>query len=175
MFAPHLPVLEIGLRVLLLGPIALLWVNALVRRIGLRTFSKMTAVDFVCTLATGSLLAACAKATSWSDYLQASLSILALLGLQALLTFLRRRSRRVMGVLENEPVVLMRRGVFDQARMDACRVTEADILAKLREANVLELSAAEAVILETTGDISVLHGGRPEAALLKDVRSGHGC
>ena len=40
-----------------LGLIALVWVILVVRVIGLRTFSKMTAFDFVITLATGSLLA----------------------------------------------------------------------------------------------------------------------
>jgi uncharacterized membrane protein YcaP (DUF421 family) len=36
-------------------------------------------------------------------------------------------------------------------------VTRADVLAKLREANVLRMEEVRAVVLESTGDISVLH------------------
>lgn len=36
-------------------------------------------------------------------------------------------------------------------------VSQADLMAKLREANVLQLSQVKAVVFETTGDISVLH------------------
>ena len=45
------------LRGALLGPLALLWVLCLSRIVGLRSFTKMTAFDFVATVATGSLLA----------------------------------------------------------------------------------------------------------------------
>ena len=53
------------------------------------------------------------------------------------------------------------------------RVTRDDILGKLREANVIDLSEVYAVVLESTGDISVLHGkdGKAlDARLLKDVK-----
>ena len=58
--------------------------------------------------------------------------------------------------------------------MQAARVTQDDLFAKLREANTLSMSEVRAVVLETTGDISVLHGpenGRPlEDAILFGVR-----
>lgn len=54
------------------------------------------------------------------------------------------------------------------------KVTESDLRAKLREANVLELSQVQAVVFETTGDIAVLHSDKAsqtvEAWLLEDVR-----
>ena len=43
---------------------ALFWVLVLVRIVGLRSFSKMTAFDFVATVAIGSLLASAAAATA---------------------------------------------------------------------------------------------------------------
>lgn len=39
------------------------------------------------------------------------------------------------------------------------RMTVEDLRGKLREANVLERAEVRAVVLETTGDVSVLHGG----------------
>jgi len=51
------------------------------------------------------------------------------------------------------------------------RVTEDDVRAKLREANVFNYHEVEAVVLETTGDVSVLHGGSNfDNDLLADVR-----
>ena len=42
--------------------------------------------------------------------------------------------------------------------MQKCKVTKSDLKAKLREANVIHLSEVKAVVFESTGDISVLHG-----------------
>ena len=53
------------------------------------------------------------------------------------------------------------------------RVTLGDLRAKLREANVTDLSQVKAVVFETTGDISVLHGQEVQEVqewLLADVR-----
>jgi len=56
-----------------------------------------------------------------------------------------------------------------QNMMDT-RVTRADVIAKLREANVTDLQQVLAVIIETTGDISVLHGEGPlDETLLEGV------
>jgi len=45
------------------------------------------------------------------------------------------------------------------------------VRAKLREANVFNYHEVEAVVLETTGDVSVLHGGSNfDNDLLADVR-----
>jgi uncharacterized membrane protein YcaP (DUF421 family) len=53
-------------------------------------------------------------------------------------------------------------------------VTEDDLRAKLREANVLTWDQVRAVVLETTGGISVLHTDDPdtrlEPELLENVR-----
>lgn len=50
-------------------------------------------------------------------------------------------------------------------------MTRSDVLAKLRGANVGSLSEVEAVILESTGDISVLNGhGSLDSAIMDGVR-----
>ena len=65
----------------------------------------------------------------------------------------------------------MRDGVFLEASMASSRVSRDDVLAKLRAANVLSLSEVRAVVLETTGDISVLHGDHLDDDLIRDVRA----
>jgi uncharacterized membrane protein YcaP (DUF421 family) len=153
------------LRVLLLGPVALVWVIVLVRVIGLRSFSKLTAFDFVVTLATGSLLATAASASGWQAYAQAIGAMASLLAAQMVLAWLRRRSDRVRGLVENDPVLIAHEGRMLHGAMRRNRIAEADINSKMREADVRDLSQVRAIVLETTGDITVLTGDRPHAVL----------
>jgi uncharacterized membrane protein YcaP (DUF421 family) len=161
---------DILLRILILGPLSLLWVVSIVRFIGLRSFSKMTAFDFIVTLATGSLLANAASASTWTSFIVSSGAMLSLLGAQAIIALLRVRSASWVHTLQNEPLLLMRDGVVNETNMANARVTPDDLYAKLRAANVLKISQVRAVVLETTGDITVLHGPELEEELLQSVR-----
>jgi len=169
MFTDH-SILDILLRILILGPLSLIWIMAVVRLIGLRSFSKMTAFDFVTTVATGSLLGSAATAGSWTNFVIPSGAMLALLGTQALITKMRLCSGKWLKFVENEPLLLMRNGEMDRAAMHKARVTENDLYAKLREANIVAIADVRAVVLETTGNISVLHGQPMDEGLLKSVR-----
>ncbi|APG46532.1 DUF421 domain-containing protein [Phaeobacter porticola] len=160
---------DLFLRSVFLSSIAIAWVICAVRLIGLRAFSKMTAFDFVVTVAIGSLLAGAAQATSWTAFGQATLSIAMLLCVQYGVARLRQSSQRFKAAVQNTPVMLMRDGEILYDALRTTRVTEGDLLAKLREANVLALSEVRAVVLETTGDISVLHGTNLEDRLIAGV------
>jgi len=164
------PSLDSLVRALLLAPFALAWVIIFVRIAGLRAFSKMTAFDFVVTVATGSLLASAATATGWPAFIQAVVAIAALLAAQYLLARLRQVSDLVDSLIGNEPLLLMRNGEFVDEAMRKSRVARSDVYAKLREANALDLAAVRAVVLETTGDISVLHGDAMDEQVLQGVR-----
>lgn len=154
-----------------LAAIALGWIIATVRIIGLRSFSKMTAFDFVVTVAIGSLLAGAAQATAWKAFFQSSLAMSALLIVQYVIARLRQTSSAINKAISNTPVLLMRDGEILHDALQATRVTQSDLLAKLREANVLDFSQVRAVILENTGDISVLHGAKLQTQLLDGVKS----
>jgi uncharacterized membrane protein YcaP (DUF421 family) len=167
----ELPIsLDIIARSLFLTTAALLWVVALVRILGLRAFSKMTAFDFVATVAIGSLLAAAATASSWSIFFQTGLAIAALLAVQALLAVLRRKSKRFSNIIGNTPVLLLENGEFCEDALQLTRVAREDVLSKIRAANALNLRDVRAVVLENTGDISVLHGGEVDQQILSGVR-----
>lgn len=162
--------LDILLRGVILSAAALLWVVVLVRVVGLRSFSKMTSFDFVMTVAMGSLVAGAAQATEWSWFGQAMAAMASLFAVQFVIARLRKSSDTVESVLSNEPRLLMRDGVIDDAAMSATRVSREDLMAKLREANVLDMTKVRAVVLENTGDISVLHGDSLDEALIEAVR-----
>lgn len=169
MFVSGSTEVDLALRILILGPLALAWIIAVVRLVGLRSFSKMAAFDFVVTVAVGSLLANAASASEWQAFLQSTGAMAALLAAQALIAIGRRRWQWFSRAMENRPLLLMRDGKLDRDAMAKARISEADIRAKLREANALRLAEVRAVVLETTGDISVLHGDEADRWLLEDV------
>ena len=121
---------------------------------GLRSFSKMSSFDFAMTVAVGSLIATTVL-TPDPPLLQAAAALAALYLLQLGLAWLRVRFEAVGSTVDNQTVLLMQDGrILDAMRTAA--VTRNDLIAKLREANVLRLEQVRAVVMET-GDISVLH------------------
>ena len=146
----------------------LLALIAAIRLCGLRSLSKMSSFDFAVTVAMGSIVAG--VASSSTSLVHGILAVGSLLGVQALIATLRRRSS-LGTVVDNEPIFLMWRGEFVEEALASGRVTRADVVAKLREANVLHRDDVLAVVLETTGDVSVLHGDGPlDDVVLEGVR-----
>ncbi|MDO6441155.1 MULTISPECIES: DUF421 domain-containing protein [unclassified Marinobacter] len=164
------PTFDSILRGGVLATLAIVWVVTLVRVNGLRSFSKMTSFDFVMTVAMGSLVASSSQSTNWNAFLQSSVAMAALFVVQFSAAFARKSSDKLKSIMQNEPVILMRDGVIFDDALAKTRVSRDDLIAKLREANVCNFSSVHAVILETTGDISVLHGGNFSDDLLQGAR-----
>ena len=166
MFADD-PTLNSLLAGAVLAALALVWVVLLVRVVGLRSFSKMTSFDFVMTIAMGSLVGSAARSTTWTDYLQAVAAMASLFLVQWVTAKLRNSSRWASRVIQNQPVLLMRDGKVLEEALRATRVSRDSLFEKLRGANVLDMAKVRAVVLETTGDVSVLHGDRLEETILQ--------
>lgn len=163
------PTFDLLLRGFVLTSLAMLWVVILVRVNGLRSFSKMTNFDFVMTVAMGSLLAGASQSVDWSGFVQSLIAMSALFLVQYLTAKLRKTSDKFEDVLQNSPVLLMQDGEILYEALKSTRVAKSDLIAKLRESNALDFSKVRAVVLETTGDISVLHGDKCANELLEGV------
>lgn len=146
------------------------------RMAGLRSFSKMSSFDFAMTVAVGSLIAS-TIITENPPLLQAMVALAMLFILQMVVARLRGKSKTVIYAVDNQPLLLMRGSEILDENMKEAKVTEDDLRAKLREANVTHLSQVKAVVMEATGDISVLHNQDTEHTLddllLKNVRGWH--
>ena len=162
-------VIDMAARGVILSAMAMMWVVMLVRAVGLRSFSKMTNFDFVMTIAIGSLLAGAGQAKEWLGFLQSITGMAALFGVQWAAARARQASKTIDHLLENKPVLLMCDGRFLEEALHETRVARDDLFAKLREANVLDLGQVRAAVLETTGDISILHGDVLQSELLEGV------
>lgn len=170
MFFPDDILLDVAVRGIVLTVVALIFVVFTIRIVGLRSLSKMTNFDFVSTVATGSLLASAATVSEWPAFIQCLVAIMFLFVAQYVLAKMRKSTDNVENVLSNKPMLLMRDGVMDEAALKSARVTKSDVIAKLRESNALSLDKVRAVVLESTGDISVLHGDTFDDRLLDNVQ-----
>ena len=143
---------------------------AYTRLTGLRSFAKMSAFDFAATIAIGSI-AASMSVLDTVDLATGAVGLGTLFGLQGLVAFLRTRSDRFEETVDNSPLLLMAGSTVLHDHLHLGNVSVDDLRAKLREAGIVRRDEVLAVILETTGDITVLTGHDPvEAWLLDGVR-----
>ena len=143
-----------------------------VRIAGLRTFAKMSSFDFASTIAIGSILASVVMGTDTS-LLKGAVALGTILIFKQVYTALKLNSDAFEDFAENDPMLLMEGSKILYENLKKTNVSESDLIAKLREANVIRLEQVMAVVLETTGDISVLHqeGNEPiDDILLKGVQ-----
>jgi uncharacterized membrane protein YcaP (DUF421 family) len=127
----------------------------LTRIIGLRSFAKFTAYDFAFTIAIGSIISS--TLTSSTSIVQGSVAIASLLLLTYIFSILQRIFPRLSSLISNKPLLLMKGSEILDSNLKSARIERNQLIAKLREANVLHFDQVEAVVLESTGAISVLH------------------
>lgn len=139
---------------------------------GVRTFSKMSSFDFAVTVAIGSLIASTIL-TKNPPLFQSIVAMGTLFIIQISIASFRETSL-VRNMVDNKPILLMKGTQMLEGNMRKAKVTRNDLLGKLREANVTQFNQIKAVVMETTGDISVLHHHEEdhqlEEKLLEDVR-----
>ncbi len=144
----------------------------LTRITGLRSFAKVSAFDFATTIAIGALIGGTIVAPD-PPLLQAVVAVASLLGLQALTASLRRRSGFLHRWIDNRPRLLMAGDQIIDENLEKVRMSRTDLRAKLREVNVMDFSQVRAVVMESTGDVTVLYDqpGAPDLvpAMLEGV------
>ncbi|PVX52450.1 uncharacterized protein DUF421 [Balneicella halophila] len=156
-----------------LTSIVLLFIMILYVRInGLRSFAKMSSIDFVTTITIGSVINSTIMSDS-NSIIKGAIVVGFLLLLQTIFSSLKMKLPWFNKLAENQPLLLMRNGKFLYKNLEKSNVSKSDVVAKLREANAIDLNNVYAVVLETTGDISVLHGSKktePDSILLEGVK-----
>ncbi|MDB2385151.1 DUF421 domain-containing protein, partial [Polaribacter sp.] len=137
---------------------------------GLRSFAKFTAYDFAFTIAIGSIVASIL--TSSTTIVHGSVAIASLLALTFIFSYLQKKFSWLSSLISNKPLLLMDKNKILYKNLKKARIEKSQLLAKLREANVLNFNQVEAVILEATGDISVLHSSDSNTHLNLELLEG---
>lgn len=157
-------------RIIFIGTIAYLSLVLIIRLFGKRVLAKMNAFDFLVTVALGSILATTVVSKDLA-LIDGMIAFVLLIVLQFILAKLTMFSKWVNYLVKAEPVALFYKGEFDYKAMKKERVLEEEIYQAIRSKGVSSLNDVLAVVLETTGDISVLSKSNhyPDKTTLKNV------
>jgi len=128
---------------------------------GLRTFAKMSPIDFASTIAIGSILATTIL-SSKTSLINGTFALGTIVSLQIAYGRLMKNFSAFHKLASNKPLFLMRNGIILHENLDRSGVSMEDLMAKLREANAIKLANVKAVVFETTGDVTVLHSEESE-------------
>jgi uncharacterized membrane protein YcaP (DUF421 family) len=158
---------ESVVRTCLITVMAYILLILLLRASGKRTLSKMNAFDFIVTIALGSTLATVILNKNVA-LIDGMLSFSLLIGLQYLITRLSARYKTISSLVKSTPALLVYKGVFLKEIMLKERVDEDEIKAILRSNGLASLQDADAVVLETDGNLTVIpHVENLEAPVIR--------
>jgi uncharacterized membrane protein YcaP (DUF421 family) len=145
------------LRVVVVGVCGYAALIVLLRLYGKRSLSKFNAFDLVVTVAIGSVLATLLLSKD-AKLLDGVVAFMTLLSLQFLVTWFSRRFHAVNRLVKSEPALLYYQGRFLEDSLRRERVTEGEVRSAVREQGIASMQDVYAVVLETSGNISVIPG-----------------
>lgn len=142
----------------------------LTRLSGKRSFSKMSSFDFASTIAIGSIIASGILLNDVTPAV-AIVALSTLFTLQTLIAYFRRYVF-FHNIIDNKPLLLMDGETILFENLKKARVTENDLRSKLRASNVMQLSEIRAVVMESTGDLSVIHSSENDSQIDEWIMNG---
>lgn len=158
------------IRTFVITILAYISIICLLRLSGKRTLAKMNAFDFIVTVALGSCLATVSlnKNVALADGI---LVFLLLLFLQYCITWLSVRYKSFRNIVTSKPVLLLYKGQLLHSILKTERITVQEIWAAARQKGIDSLDEIDAIVLETTGDISFLKNSTDKQSnTLEDVK-----
>lgn len=142
------------------------------RLVGLRSFTTFSSFDFLITLSMGALLASTVVSREVA-LAEGFTAVFTLFLLQMGVSLIRARWGWIKKVIDNQPTLLMENGQVLHDNLRAVRITEDELRAKLRGSNVYNYAQVKAVVLESSGDVSILRqpdqGSVPELTTLEGI------
>ena len=133
-----------------------LFLLVIFRLAGKRTLNQVTTFDLVLTLIISEAIQG-ALVDNDHSMTTAMLLISSLVGLDILLSLIKRRFPSLERIVEDTPVVIIRQGQPQREAMDKERVDEQDILSSARQSQGLSrLRDIRYAVLEAGGEISVV-------------------
>lgn len=158
-------------RVAITTIIAYALVVLMLRISGKRTLAKMNAFDTVVTIALGSILGSIilSKNTPVAEGITA---IGLLIFLQYIITFITVRNNCFKKIISSDPSLLFYDGSMLKKNLKQERISVEEVNKSVREAGYSSFESVEAIVLESTGDITVIikRDNSVKANAMKDVQ-----
>jgi uncharacterized membrane protein YcaP (DUF421 family) len=141
------------------------------RLMGLRSFSKLSSHDFAMTVGIGSILASTVLSDSPS-LSQGLFAVAVLFMIQGVISVIRRKVKPLKSLIDNQAIILMAHGEYFLDNLKEANLSTSDVQEVLRKNGLKSKSEVFAVIMETTGDMSVIKNDNttPDWSLFDDIR-----
>lgn len=141
------------------------------RLMGLRSFSKLSSHDFAMTVGIGSILASTIVSDTPS-LMQGLFAVAMLFLIQGVVSIIRRRVKPLKSLIDNQAIILMAHGEYLSDNLKEANLITSDVQEVLRKNGIKSKTEIFAVIMETTGDMSVIKNNdvTPDWTLFNDVR-----
>lgn len=146
-------------QMLLIGLIFYVTLVFFLRIAGKRSLAKMNMFDFVVTVALGSILANVALAGT--PLIDGVVVIILLLGLQYTVSWISVHYDKFDRFIKPAPILLFYDGEYIEKALKAERVSQREVDENIRSNGFTGKSEVFAIVLETTGDLTVI--GQQEA------------
>ena len=141
------------------------------RLMGLRSFSKLSSHDFAMTVGIGSILASTVLSDKPS-LLQGLCAVAVLFLIQGIVSLIRRKIKPLKALIDNQAIILMAHGEYFSDNLKEANLSKSDVQEVLRKNGIKAKIEVFAVIMETTGDMSVIKNNdvTPDWSLFDDIR-----
>lgn len=138
---------------------------------GAAQFFKISSHDFAMTVAIGSILASTVLSDSPS-LMQGLFAVAVLFVMQGLISMIRRKVKPLKSLIDNRAIILMAHGEYFADNLAEANLSTSDVQEVLRKNGLKSKTEVFAVIMETTGDMSVIKNNDvpPDWALFDDIR-----
>ena len=143
------------LRIIIVGTVTYVGLVILLRLSGKRTFTRMTAFDFVIAITIGSAFGRILTAETVSIS-ESIVAFLLLISLQLIFSFFEVRSKTFKRWTTPRPTLLFYNGEFLEKNMRKTRIRKDELLSAIRRKSFGSLDEVRAVVFETNGSFSVV-------------------
>lgn len=154
-FTMFLELFESVFRTILVGTLTYTTLIAVLRITGKRTLSKLNAFDFIITIALGSTVATVLLSAE-VNLAEGITALLLLILLQFSITWLSVRIPFFRQLITSKPLLLLHKGVYLENNMKKARIVKSEILQAARNQGIGDCKKIDAVVLETSGELSVI-------------------
>ena len=139
-----------------------------IRLMGKRQISQMEPSEFVVAMLVADLAAVPMQNNS-IPLVNGLAPMLAVMGLELILSHLSMKSIRLRKILCGKPVILIDNGKIIQENLSRTQVTLDELSGHLREKGVLDIQTVQFAILETNGNLSVFPYPAEIPAIARDA------
>lgn len=156
-------------RIIIITVLAYVALIVLLRSSGKRTLSKMNAFDFIITVALGSAFATVALTKSIPLF-DGVLAFFLFIFLQYVISWLSVRISKIKQLVTSRPSMLLYQGELYHDILKKERITVDEIHMAARQKGITDLKEIDVMVLETTGDITIIQKTMERLTTLQSVK-----